>query len=114
MIIRKAEDARGWTSIPNQALEDGRLSLKARGLLAYLLGRPDGWDTSARRLARSAHALVDGRDAILSGLSELQRTGYLVRSRAQDPSTGHWSSMAIIHAVPQPVPADQPTLEGWG
>jgi hypothetical protein len=113
VIIRKAADARGWTPINNDILENGNLSFKARGLLSYLLSRPDGWDTSARGLAASKHSNRDGRDAILTGFQELQAAGYLVRIRQQDPATGQWSSIGEVHSTPVATPENS-GLDIWG
>lgn len=76
----------GFVIVPNKALEDARLSFRARGVLAYLLSRPDGWQTDSERLALGAS---EGRDAIRTALTELDRAGYLTRTKRQDAG-GHW------------------------
>lgn len=96
MIIRKAARPRGWTTMPNATLEDGRISFKARGLLAYLVSRPDDWETDSIRLSRSLHAQVDGRDAIRAGLTELEKLGYLVRHKHQGPG-GRWATSVFVY-----------------
>lgn len=111
MKIHQAPMPKGWTSIPNATIEDGTLSIKARGLLAYLLSRPEGWDFSALRMARSPHALVDGRESILAAMKELSTGGYLRSERVQDPVTGHWSNEGTVYAEPQ-IHARQTPLEG--
>jgi hypothetical protein len=57
-------------------LEDNSLSWKAKGLLAYLLSRPDNWKTIVEQLVKKAK---DGRDSVLSGLKELEIAGYFSR-----------------------------------
>lgn len=106
-IVRSAPRER-FAIIPNAALEHEALSWKARGLLAYLLSRPPGWQTSAERLAAIA---PDGRHAIRTGLAELRAAGYLVQERHQDPATGTWSTSTVIHDTPQggDVPVDNST-----
>lgn len=74
-IIRLARRRR-WTTIATEALEDAELSLRARGLLAFLLSKPNDWVISADRIASGA---LEGRRAILSALKELERRGYLRR-----------------------------------
>jgi len=105
---------RGYVIIPNRAVEDSRLSWKARGLLAYLLSRPDGWHTDSVRLADVG---PDGRDAIRSGLTELERAGYLRRIRTQ-VDRGQWVTHCEITDDPGTLvprtdyPAsDEPTSE---
>jgi hypothetical protein len=90
----------GWTALPNAMLEDGRLSLKARGLLAYLLSRPDAWETDSERLAASSHSQRDGRDSIRAGLKELVELRYMIRSRVQG-ERGRWATYVYVYPEPQ-------------
>lgn len=55
-----------------------RLSFKARGLMAYMLSLPDDWKFYVKELVK--HSDRDGRDAVLSGLKELEKVGYLQRT----------------------------------
>lgn len=43
MVIRK-EKITNYTKIDNNYLEDKNISLKAKGLLSYMLSLPDDWD----------------------------------------------------------------------
>lgn len=65
-----------FTIIANAALLDQRLSFKAKGLLALLLSRPDGWNFKVEWLVNQSQ---DGREAVRSGLKELEAVGYLKR-----------------------------------
>lgn len=83
---------KGHESIRREALQDDRLSFKATGMLAYLLSLPDNWTTDAKRLAGAKNGTGkarEGRDAIQSGLRELEDAGYLVRRKYQDDK-GRW------------------------
>jgi len=102
MIVRRRRVDR-FTIVPNDVLRDVRLSWKARGLLAYLLSLPDDWRTSSDRLARLG---PDGRDAVRSGLRELEELGYLTRRRSQS-STGRWSTELIISDEPGDISGDE-------
>jgi hypothetical protein len=102
VIIVRGDQRPGWTALSNDMLEHGELSFKARGLLGYLLSRPADWETDSERLAKSAHARRDGRDAIRTGLAELEAEGYLVRVRTQDRATGHWSTASYVYEHPLP------------
>lgn len=77
MKITRARRRQNFTVIPNEAIDDERMSFRARGLLAYLLSRPDGWTTSAERLASVA---TEGRDAVRTALREIEDAGYLRRT----------------------------------
>ena len=74
MSIVHIEHRSHWTGIANAMLEDHRLSFKARGLLAYLLTKPEGWETQTTQLSHASDH--DGRSAIYSALEELTTYGY--------------------------------------
>lgn len=107
MIITKAPRPRGWTTVPNAALEDERLSYRARGVLAYLLSRPDGWETDSEKIARAGK---EGREAIRTALRELDDCGYLVRRRKQD-QRGRWGTLTLLYDTPV-TDAELAELEG--
>ncbi len=66
-----------YTVISNHVLQNNNLSLKAKGLYAFMWSLPDTWDYSVSGLTK---VLKEGRDAINEALKELEREGYLVRS----------------------------------
>ena len=49
MIIRRKINAR-FTVVPNEPVNDERLSFEALGLLTYLLSRPDHWTVNLEQL----------------------------------------------------------------
>ncbi len=67
-----------YATIGNDVLQTNKISLKAKGLLAYLISKPEGWQFSARRMALE---LKEGRESILSGLAELETAGLLRREK---------------------------------
>lgn len=95
-IVRGPRD-HGFAIIPNAALEDARLSWRARGILAYLLSRPPAWQTSSERLAAAAR---EGRDAVRSAMAELEAAGYLTRERARVEG-GRFATVVVIRDHPQ-------------
>lgn len=96
MIVRSPKPDSGWTLIDNRSLNDGRLSFRARGVLAFILSKPDNWRMSAASLTRQA---LEGRDAITRALSELEAAGYLQRVRTRD-SAGRWKTENVIYDRP--------------
>ena len=72
-MIHRAPNRNRWVTMDNRAVEDSRLSLKAKGLLAYLLSRPDNWRASPEHLARTTSS---GEYAIRNALRELRDRGY--------------------------------------
>lgn len=72
--IKKSKQAAKFTVIPNAILEDKNLSLKAIGLLCYLLRLPADWAINKTSLHKY---LKDGRDAVLAAFKELEDFGYI-------------------------------------
>lgn len=96
MIFRIHKHDSGFTQIDNRLLEDERLSWKARGLLAYLLSRPENWRVESNALAEIG---PDGRDSVRSGLAELEAHGYLVYTKQQDEK-GLWTTVSHVYENP--------------
>ena len=65
-----------YTKVANQVLEDATLSLKAKGLFAYLVKLPEGWKI---RIVELAKHHKDSRDSVRTGMLELLKAGYLKR-----------------------------------
>jgi hypothetical protein len=80
-ILIDSPDRDPFARIPHRVLSDRDLSWKAKGILAYLLGKPPNWQT---RLADLVNQSRDGRDSALAGLLELRRAGYAARSLTRD------------------------------
>lgn len=79
--IIKARRRNGFTMVSNVARMDTGISLKAFGLLTYVMGLPDGWEINVRQLQQ---AKTDGRDAVYSAINELIDKGYCQRRRVYD------------------------------
>lgn len=65
-----------FTQVANEVLNNPALSWKAKGLFAYLFGKPDTWNFESERIANDSS---DGRDSTRNGIKELERFGYLKR-----------------------------------
>ncbi len=65
--------------------EDRRLSWAARGLLIFLLGKPDNWEVSVAHLSKETSGTVkpSKRDAVYGLLRELEQAGYVRRENAR-------------------------------
>lgn len=70
-----------YTQIHNHVFRDSRLSAKAMGIFGHLTTHVEGWETDAKAIAR---AMKDGRDAIATGLQELERYHYLIRHQPRN------------------------------
>lgn len=65
-----------FTQVPNVVLKDRRLSLKAKGLYAYLFSKPDGWHFNPKIIIKE---IKEGRDAFYGAMKELIDCGYVCR-----------------------------------
>lgn len=88
MTTIRVERRHRYTSIDRGALNDRRLSYRARGILAYLLDKPDDWKTTADAIAVAGR---EGREAVRTALNELEAVGYLVRRKWRNEG-GQWAS----------------------
>lgn len=79
-----------YTTIDNSVAEDSELSFRARGILVYLLAKPDGWAVRSEAIARDGK---EGRDAVQTALRELGARGHyrIVRYREGGPG-GVWKT----------------------
>lgn len=66
-----------YATIPNEVLNNSQLSLKAKGLFAFIQGKPDGWLFSTERIASQ---MKDGVDSVRGTLQELETHKYLIRT----------------------------------
>ncbi|MGA5823587.1 hypothetical protein ACPC54_37690 [Kitasatospora sp. NPDC094028] len=73
MRVHRTEHVRNFTVLPNCMLQYRQLSYTARGLLADLLSRPDGWREDGRHMADTS---PQGRGAIRKALKELTEAGF--------------------------------------
>lgn len=80
---KQIEGSFSW--IYNDILYDSELSLRAKGLWAYMNGKPDGWHFSSAGICSQTK---EGRDAILSALRELCNAHLLTAEKQAD---GHVS-----------------------
>ncbi|MFG2463287.1 hypothetical protein ACGFWE_40410 [Streptomyces sp. NPDC048523] len=67
-----------FTQVANDLFRDPRMSFKAKGLFGLISTHQDGWQVTIADLVRSG---PDGRDAVRTGLMELEKHGYLIRER---------------------------------
>jgi hypothetical protein len=85
-IVRGARPESGFYVLSNAISGDKRLSWPARGLLIFLLSKPDHWEVSVAALVNETADCVRGagghtkRDGVKAILAELMTAGYLARS----------------------------------
>lgn len=96
MIVRHPKND-NYSVIHNHGLTNVELSWKARGLLAYLLTKPDNWEVMMAHLINSA---PDGREAVRTGLTELENAGYIVRQFTRTEKGAFDGQEVVLHEYP--------------
>lgn len=95
-----------FATTPNNLLSNPDITLRAKGLFAFIQGKPDKWSFSAERIAFENK---EGVQSVRSALQELEKFGYLRRLKTKNEK-GHWEIDYILHSQPEN-PADEiPTL----
>ena len=119
MSVFRVEKTRGYTVMSNHHLRNHALSLKAKGLLSQMLSLPEDWDYTLQGLAQINKESID---AIREAVRELERAGYIKRSRERDERGCLRGTVYTIYEQPQTQPnpeepaqalptLDNPTLE---
>lgn len=75
-IIKHDTHLRCYTVMNNACLQDPTMSLKAKGLYAYLMSLPEDWVLHQTELKRH---FKDGRDSIRTAIYELIEKGYVTK-----------------------------------
>ena len=96
-----------YTVMSNHHLRNRGLSLKAKGLLSQMLSLPEKWDYTLQGLAYINREQID---AIRQAVHELERAGYIVRTRERDNRGRLRGAEYTIYEEPQ-LASDLPALE---
>jgi hypothetical protein len=91
MSIIRIHKQKNFSIISNTALNDSRLTFKAKGLWAYLLSKPDDWNVHVNQLVKAG---PDGKTAIYSALKELKAYGYVEYRQVREG--GHISGYEYV------------------
>jgi hypothetical protein len=114
MSIIRIKKEREYVSIANAILQDKNLSWEARGVMAYLLSKPDGWECRNYDLVNQGPA---GKHIIQRVMKELQGAGYIHRYQKSDGHKIEW--VTEIYETPELnttsrntdiPPAEEPTV----
>lgn len=110
MIVRVSKRER-FVVIDKTGLNDPSLSFKAKGLLAYLLAKPDDWTINYRQLEKVG---PDGKASVLAGLKELETMRYLRRQKMNTAQGFQWEQ--VLYETPmggKPEHGEPPRVDAW-
>jgi len=111
-IVRIEKRDHPYVQIDKRCLEDTRLSWKSKGILAYLLSRPDDWTVMFEQLQKVS---TDGKSSIRSAFKELVEYGYCERKILQriddEGKSSLMGSEYVIYEVPNSRKSETPEVE---
>jgi len=98
-IVRVRHDTNHpYTVIANDLLQNAALSFAARGMMCYLLSKPDNWQMRMTDLVAASPA---GREATQAIIKELIAAGYIERSSEPvNGQHGQFCYVTIVHESP--------------
>jgi DNA-directed RNA polymerase subunit RPC12/RpoP len=106
-IIRVAKNKDNPYLIMNKTvLEDKRLSLKAKGLCCYLLGKPDDWYVSTDEIVSNSTNCIK---SIWSAINELVNYGYMYKHQFRKEDGKYYSYNYLIFENPGGTPLKKTT-----
>jgi len=103
--IIRARRRHRFVIIDQSAIEDSRLSWAARGLLGYLLSRPNDWKVLVNDLRKRGDL---GRDGIYRLLKDLRNAGYMQFIRKRDKHGRIRGGTYIVQEIASPPHPDFP------
>ena len=109
MSVFRVEKNKGYTVMSNHHLRNHALSLKAKGLLSQMLSLPEDWDYTLQGLAQINKESIA---AIREAVRELERAGYIKRSRELAERGCLRGTVYTIYEQPHAEPTpEEPTQE---
>ena len=83
-IVTKKDN---FTIIHNKLISDNSISLKAKGIMLYMLSKPVGWNYNPKDIANNSK---DGLESVYSGLKELIEAKYVSRRKNKDGTVDYF------------------------
>lgn len=103
-IIRTPRNGQ-FLVVSHTPLKDIRLNWDSRGLLVFLLSKPDDWTVNVEYLIKQAPS---GRDKIYRMLKELIKFGYIERQQKRNPSGNIEGYIYFVYELPLSPYPDKP------
>jgi hypothetical protein len=104
-IVRVHKKKTNFITIDTTFLSDDRMSWRAKGILAYLLAKPDNWQVYVSDLVKRS---TEGRDSVYKVLNELIECGYVVRNQPRDSRGRLTGAEYIVYEQPIVTPQSAP------
>lgn len=101
-IVRAPRKESNFYVLDKKISEDKRLSWAARGLLVFLLGKPDHWSVNVQALINetAGSRKQTGRDGVYGLLKELIEAGYVTRQQERNSAGVLGETHYVVSEVP--------------
>lgn len=101
-IVRAPRKESNFYVLDKKISEDKRLSWAARGLLVFLLGKPDHWSVNVQALVNetAGSRKQTGRDGVYGLLKELIEAGYVTRQQERNSAGVLGETHYVVSEVP--------------
>jgi hypothetical protein len=93
-VLKSAD--KPYVTVNKEFIKNNQLSWKAKGILLYLLSKPDDWQTYIEDIINHS---TDGKVSVATGLVELKRLGYIkkVAVRNEKGQVTQWLTKVYEH-----------------
>lgn len=104
-IVRAPRPKGNFYILDKRISEDTNLSWGARGMLIFLLGKPDNWRVSIQNLVNETGGSKrkSGRDAVYAFLAELKEAGYITVFQNRSGSGIFGETDYLVHEHSEPL-----------
>lgn len=107
-IIRVKKET-NYVVMDKTFLNDKSLSWKAKGLMAFMLSKPDDWQFYLEELIKHS---TDGKASLRSGFKELQEKNYVIKKRYQnEQGLFEWETIVYEQPYTEKPSMDNPSME---
>ncbi|MDL2300605.1 helix-turn-helix domain-containing protein [Clostridiaceae bacterium OttesenSCG-928-D20] len=97
MAIYRIKKQINYTTVDNAFINDSKLSYKAKGILLYLLSKPNDWEVHEVDIVKHGS---DGKRAVASGIQELIEAGYIKRTQKRNEKNQFAGYEYDVHEIP--------------
>lgn len=86
-----------FTQIPNQIINDKKVSFKAKGLYLYFVSKPDEWEFSLSGITSQAK---ESMPTVISIINELIENGYMEKIKRRNSNGKQEVNQYLLHESP--------------
>lgn len=109
-FVRTVKHENPFVQLDKAFIGNGKLSLKATGLLTYILSKPDGWKIRMKDIQANFN---DGKDSVRSAMNELMKENYVYRYQERNEKGILGDYVYLVYERPEfnPNPRKEPKAE---